>query len=233
NLSGRVVRSPQNNPISGFTVWLYAGDRSGGLTINDFPIARTTTNSTGHYLFQNLPPGTYTAVAVVPYNWQPVGPRYMLGTIVNNSITVPDMLMKSRSSNRYTVSGYVYNDTDRNGIYDPVGDKGLSSWEVFILDSEGFPVGAGNANTTSTGYYYFSNIWPGDYTVYIRMKPGYSNSTPRAQNITVKNANVGGVNFLVYREASPPTYYIRASVIRDINGNSKYDAGEGLSGWWV
>ncbi|MDI9608989.1 MAG: SdrD B-like domain-containing protein [Candidatus Verstraetearchaeota archaeon] len=233
NLSGRILRSPQNTAISGFSVWLFVGDRSGGLTIDDFPIARTTTNSTGHYLFTNLPPGTYTAIAVVPYNWQPVGPRYRIGTIVNASITVPDMLMQSRSSNRYTVSGYVYNDTDQNGIYDPVGDKGLYGWEVFILDNMAFPVGTGRATTSSTGYYQFTNIWPGDYTVYIRMQSGYQNSTPRAQNITVNSASVSNVNFLVYRTASPPTYYVRASVIQDINGNSRYDAGEGLSGWWV
>ncbi|XRH75143.1 MAG: SdrD B-like domain-containing protein [Candidatus Methanosuratincola verstraetei] len=233
NLSGRVLQSPQMTPISGFTVWLYAGDRSEGLTIDDFPIVRTTTNSTGHYLFTNLTPGTYTAIAVIPYNWEPVSPRFRVGTIVNDSITVPDMLVKSRSSDKYTVSGYVYNDTDRNGIYDPVGDKGLYGWEVFILDSAGFPVGAGRATTNSTGYYYFANIWSGDYTVYIRMQPGYANSTPRAQNITVKNANVPNVNFLVYRIASPPTYYIMASVFNDTNGNSRYDAGEGLSGWGV
>jgi dolichyl-phosphooligosaccharide-protein glycotransferase len=125
-------------------------------------------------------------------------------------------------------SGYVFNDTNYDGIYNETDDEPLSDVVVTLykitsfledsvqLDTQNFS----QAITNEAGYYEFTNLLPGIYRMIVENEDGFAiyfddvalyegNNTYDIVN--VKPANLEGI-----------IYY-------DNNANDKYDAGEELS----
>ena len=83
---------------------------------------------------------------------------------------------------KFNVSGFKINASDGTGI---------RNWNITITDG---------TNTTSSltdidGFYKFSNISQGTYTVTEEMQPGWGNVTARSREITVQYENISGLNF--------------------------------------
>lgn len=72
-----------------------------------------------------------------------------------------------------SISGYVWNDVDNNGLWDP-GEEPVEG--VLILLERG-GVMIAYRYTDQDGYYYFL-VQPGTYTIKIIIPPGYTNTTP-------------------------------------------------------
>jgi len=71
---------------------------------------------------------------------------------------------------RASLSDYVWNDLNRNGIQDP-GEPGLADVSVALFTIDGLP--AGTVMTNSDGRYLFENLVPGDYYLIFSTPAGY------------------------------------------------------------
>ena len=154
-------------------------------------IATCTTNEFGSYLFKGLRPGSYTVCVdegTLPQGLVPT--QHSIGlddTIDSDGINVPlknsdiytqycvgDIILSEDEINnnidfgfgyvscQVTISDFVWEDLNRNGIQD-AGDLGISGVKVNLLDE------TGNLVTTTwtdeDGYYIFEELCPGAYSV--------------------------------------------------------------------
>jgi uncharacterized repeat protein (TIGR01451 family) len=153
--------------VPGITVTLY--DTNGNV------LATTTTGVDGGYLFPNLPDGDY----VVGFSNLPDG--YQLTTQTTGTATGSDPDPNTGLTSTITVSGgaditdvdagiygdvamlgnYVWYDTNGNGLQDETG-TGVAGVTV-ILYQAGVPVAS--AITGADGFYLFTNLAPGTYSV--------------------------------------------------------------------
>lgn len=84
------------------------------------------------------------------------------------------------------MSGFVYNDTDRDGARDS-GESGLSGWRVYIdkNNNGSFNNGEINTRTASNGSFSFDNLAPGTYRLRLVQVGGFSPTSPSSRLITV------------------------------------------------
>ena len=218
--------SNQDYGMAGWTIWLYNGTYSGGF---DLPIRSAVTNSTGNCTFTNLPPGTYTVLELINSSWNLTNPpRNKVITITNQSVYVTYGNKDQSPPKLYSISGYVFNDTDRNGIYD-FYDNGLN-WSIYLADANRLPL---SNLTAALGNFTFQNLANGTYTIFENISSGWSNSTPTSYTITITNANVTNIAFGNYMW-SKVRWTISGLVFNDTNKNGIYDAGDQpLPGWSV
>ena len=78
-----------------------------------------------------------------------------------------------------SISGVAYNDLDRDGIRDP-GEPALPGWTIFLdADDDGvFDAGETVASTSADGFYEFTGLAAGQYTVREVLPPGWELSFP-------------------------------------------------------
>jgi hypothetical protein len=111
-----------------------------------------------------------------------------------------------------TISGIVFNDVNKNGVYD-TGDTPLSGWGVWInANTGGQPDPTGHQILSdSNGNYSFSNLVPGTYIVDEEIPTGYTRTVPTTvespgatgYSVTVTaGGTVTGKNFGSYLPAS-------------------------------
>lgn len=107
----------------------------------------------------------------------------------------------------YTISGTVYMDYDHDG-----------SGGTADVGTSGIPVSLGGISTTtnSNGFYSFSNLAPGTYSVSITIPSGDTAVGKTSQSVTVGPNNI--TNFYI-----TPLYTISGTIFNDINLNTKYD----------
>jgi protocatechuate 3,4-dioxygenase beta subunit len=79
-----------------------------------------------------------------------------------------------------SVSGYVYVDAHNNGVFGP-GDPPLADQQLTLLDSQGNTVGT--TVTDSSGYYSFTGLLPGTYSVSLAQPAGYYEGVDTAGTI--------------------------------------------------
>ena len=210
SIGGRVLLDANNNgrvdageqPIAGVTVWLLdaAGNR----------ITSTTTDANGRYLFSNLQPGTYGIEEVQPSGYfdgedfvGTVG-----GTKVANDRITGAVLVPGADATDYdflelqpaTISGYVFQDgsaiplkpgdpipdpaTVRDGQF-TADDKPLAGVVLRLGDASGAPILDANGRPITTvtdarGFYQFTGLEPGLYTVLQEQPNGYYDSIDTA-----------------------------------------------------
>jgi len=185
--------------LPGVTVNLYKNG-------NPTPVATTTTDGSGNYLFDNLAPGSYTVEFVAP-----AGSTYVFttqnapgSTAANDSNPDPStgktgtIILASGDENMTIDAGLyqpasigdrVWNDTNENGIQDG-GELGLPNVTVQLFkDGNSTPVAT--TTTDGNGNYNFSNLAPGTYTVTFVAPGGYVFSPQNAGGnpATDSNAN--------------------------------------------
>ncbi len=169
------------------------------------PVAPTTTDASGHYLFSNLPALAagqhYTVTATTPAGYTATTPNAgsdravdsstgsaTSGDLVNDGdkdLTLDFGFVKGAVS----VGDYVWFDSNRNGIQDPT-EKGIAGVTLTLTGPDGKPVtdlsGAEVAptSTDASGKYGFSNLptLPAGqhYTVTVTTPSGYTATTANA-----------------------------------------------------
>ena len=169
-------------PLSGVTIQLK--DASGSI------VAQTTTNAQGEYEFTNLRPGTYSIVELQPVGYldgdehagsiggavtgnDKIG-NIVLGTGVNG--TNYDFCEHDPSS----LAGYVYHDTNNNGVFE-AGEVGIAGATVILFDASGTQVG--QLTSDASGFYKFSNLRAGTYSVVEVTPAGYLDGKDAAGTI--------------------------------------------------
>jgi subtilisin-like proprotein convertase family protein len=193
DLDGDGVQDADEPGIGGVTVHLLRGDGSDtGQT--------ATTDATGHYLFNNLPPGAYAvrfALASLPPDCTVTRPN--VGDDARDSDADPltgqtpatavlgdgqqdrtlDLGCAPRGVVR--VGDYVWDDLNGNGIQEP-GEPGIGGVTVRLLRGDGSDTGQTTV-TDATGRYLFADLPPGAYAVVFDQT-----TLPTGYRITVRDA---------------------------------------------
>jgi protocatechuate 3,4-dioxygenase beta subunit len=234
---------PNYRPLAGVTITLL--DEFGNV------IATRVTDANGLYSFEALPPGLYTVV-------EGPTPGYLdgadhIGTIGGANVggnTTNDVLSNIRllpgengvdyafcEHEPSSISGYVYHDANDTGVFD-AGDNPLGGQTVMLLDSGGNVLGT--QITDSTGFYQFTGLGLGTYTVMEVQPAGYLDS---ADNVgTINGAFVGtafssldkitqislqyGENGINYNFGEVLPVCISGHVYHDANETGVFDAGD-------
>jgi protocatechuate 3,4-dioxygenase beta subunit len=156
--------------ISGVTVTLSGTDDLGQAVSGT-----ALTNAAGYYEFVNLRPGTYTVTETQPSAY--VDGKDTAGSSGGSSASndilsaIPLAAGQHSQENNFgelpkaAINGYVYCDDDNDGVKDG-GEAGLSGVTVTLsgTDDLGQTVNA-TATTDGNGYYEFTGLRPGSYTV--------------------------------------------------------------------
>jgi hypothetical protein len=224
-VSGKVLYSPDadvtdtssETGISGVTLTLWQLNTTTSqwqqVTKNSTAVT-TTTGSDGSYSFTNLDPGSYqvrmdqgqstlgayTDLATLPGAGSSSDTANVIATATlkgGQSSTENDFVETKLNS----VSGHVYMDINGDGQYEAGIDKPIPNTEVTLVTSGGPIVKYTDAN----GFYSFTNLWPGAYTVIETQPKGYNDgpdyhngalSTTNDYFPSIKlTGNVAGVNY--------------------------------------
>ena len=192
SIAGNVYHDVNNNglkeggelPIPGVTITLTGTDSYG----NVLPPMTTQTLPDGSYLFDNLPPGTYTVTETHPTTWVDgkdtvgVGATGGLGTAGNDVISNIG-LNGGDAATEYnfgefkplpggvttaSISGYVYYDANNDGVKDP-GEQPISGVTITLTGNNG---DVRSATTDANGFYQFTGLEPGATYTVVETQPG-------------------------------------------------------------
>ena len=193
------VQDPGEPGIAGITVTL--------LNSSGTPVGTTTTDGTGQYLFTGLEPGTYavqfpatlpdSSVLTTPGQGGDTAldsdPNSTTGKTVN--ITLAEGQIVTNLDAGYTnplatIGNFVWMDVDRDGIQD-AGEPGIAGVPVTLYNSTGTAIGTDV--TDSSGFYAFTHLQPGQYSVgFPTAQDGYVLTTAaQGTTATDSDANVG------------------------------------------
>jgi len=211
--NGNNAADPGEPPLAGVTVWLL--DAEGNR------VASTTTDAAGRYQFVNLRPGTYGVDEIQPFGYYDGADKVGTagGTQVANDRITGAVLGSGTEATGYdfleiapaTISGYVFQDgpairvrqgeqapdpaTVRDGQF-TADDKPLAGVVLRLGDGSGAPIldAYGRPITTVTdarGYYEFTGLEPGLYTILQDQPGGYTDSidTPGTNGGVAINPN--------------------------------------------
>ncbi|MFO0789857.1 MAG: SdrD B-like domain-containing protein [Pirellulales bacterium] len=161
---------PHNHWLEGVTIDLL--DQDGNV------VATTKTDALGAYKFTGLRAGNYTVREHQPTAYYDGGER--VGTVGGNSFDVLPTysiitaiaLPFGTDATKYDfcekvgvmLSGYVYHDRSNDGIYDRPGEQSIAGVTLKLLDANGNDTGL-RATTDATGFYKFTNLAAGKYSV--------------------------------------------------------------------
>jgi uncharacterized protein (DUF2141 family) len=162
------------------TVITLTGTDDTGASVN----LNTTTATDGTYSFDNLRPGTYTISETQPAGWLPgqntVGTQGGVAGAnqVNNIQLSPGL---DGTNNNFgelkpaSLSGYVYYDANDDGIRQGASDVGLGWVKVTLTgtDDHGQAVTQVQYTGALDGFYQFTNLRPGTYTISEGGAPGF------------------------------------------------------------
>jgi len=208
DLDGDGIQDPGETGLAGVTVYLYAAD---GVTVLD----STVTDANGNYIFTNLDPGGYVVgfdLNTLPPGYAPTtqdaggaGGNANDGTDGNDSDADPltgltsvinlgpgddnlgvDMGVTPPVGSA-SLGNYVWYDENKDGIQD-ANEVGAQGVQVDLLDSVGNVIAT--TTTNSDGYYSFTGLAPGTYSVQFSQYPsGYELSPQNAGSSDVNDSD--------------------------------------------
>ena len=173
-ISGSVTADINNDdlgdsPLAGVTLALLDSDGNPVL-VGGNPVT-TTTDASGNYRFDNLPPGNYRVVETDPSGYLSVSPNTVSSVSVTAGNTTSGINFVDEQAG--SITGKVEIDTDNDNL----PELPLTGVTLTLLDLSGNPVlVGGNPVTTTTdalGNYSFSNLAPGTYGVAETQPSGY------------------------------------------------------------
>jgi len=141
--------------------------------------ATTTTDADGNYHFDGLPPGDYEIAEVLVEGWTQSYPAEGTHDVTLESGEEPEASFDFGNWTTTGLSGHKFHDLDADGIWDKPDEEALLGWLVELTGT----TGAGDpyydaAITDVMGYYEFTNLPPGDYTVSEVQKPFWTQTAP-------------------------------------------------------
>jgi serine-aspartate repeat-containing protein C/D/E len=170
--TGDCENNPNDPPLAGVVIQLL--DSAGHV------IGTTTTDAQGHYIFDQLAPGTYGVHELQPAAYFD-GDEHAgsAGGTVSDDLVTNIVLMSGVQAVDYdfcevppaSLCGYVYSDLNNDGHKDP-GEAGIANVTLVLLDANGQPTGA-TAITDANGLYCFMGLRAGTYGVSEIQPPGY------------------------------------------------------------
>ncbi len=200
---------PEAGSISGFKVndtnsngvWDSGETGIGGWNImllddKDIQIDSTSTDDSGFYEFMNLTPGNYNVAEEMRVGFTPTTAVFRVVTVENTDITDVNFLNKVEVTPPPTgsISGMKFNDSNGNGVRDE-GDEGLSGWTITLTNPDG---SMESTTTNADGFYMFSNLSAGNYSIEEVLQPGWVRTFPSVsvRNITLlAEENVTDIDF--------------------------------------
>ncbi|MEI6179162.1 MAG: SdrD B-like domain-containing protein, partial [Chloroflexales bacterium] len=204
--NGNGIQNSGEPPVAGITVTLLDGL---GTTV----LTTTTTDSYGTYGFGELSAGTYR----VRFSGLPTGYSFTTrdqgsddaldsdpdpadGTtdVITLTLNQADLRWDAGLVGpRASIGDLVWDDQDRDGVQD-AGEPGLGGVTVKLYASSGTLI-ISTTTLTTTGFYSFTNIVPGDYyLVFGTLPTGY---TPSPQNIGSDDSADSDADVVTYRTA--------------------------------
>lgn len=184
-----------------------------------------TTGENGCYTWEDLGPNhTYGVEEDVPDGWTALtATSNDFGTAQGGS----DYTYTFVNFQNITIPGYKFEDINGNGTWD--GEEGgLEDWTINLAGAT-----TDSTQTDEDGYYEFSNLGPGTYTVFETQEPGWVQtkpSNPDSYSTTAESGvNVENQDFGNFKEG-----HISGHKFNDEDGNGEWDEGEpALSGWKI
>jgi len=188
-------------------------------------------DSSGHYSFDSLYPGSYNLEVNMPPHWAIISPpshKYHFDIPGGIKIDTANF-GEAPSTKNASISGWLFHDRNRNSVRD--GDEpGLAGLAVYI---------GGDVDSTtvsdSTGHYSFDSLYPGYYSVWANKPPNWVISSPGPSVYSfnlpdgkkIDTANFG--EFSSARDAS-----VSGQCFNDANKNGARDQGElGIGVWTI
>ena len=222
---------PSDPPVVGWPIQL-SGHDGKGIAVGPLTVP---TDGSGNYVFNNLPPGTYTLTEGSQPGWGqswpvPVPPgRYDPVNLVSGQTATG---LDFGNYLYATIQGRKYEDLNLDGSDDSGTDPGLENWVIHLDGTDGLGDLVNRTTMTNmSGDYLFDNVVPGDYTVTEELQPGWTPSEGTGgYPVHVESGdNITHIDFGNWRHAT-----ITAEKYDDLNGNGVRDAGEpGLDGWTI
>jgi serine-aspartate repeat-containing protein C/D/E len=242
-----VIYNGQDRALAGVTLelWQLQGETY------VFTGKTATTDSEGHYRFDELLPGTYRIVERQPDGYLSVGARagtvdsQVRGSVLTSDVIVGVSLLGGEESiqNDFAevrpaaLSGHVYHDMNNNGLRES-GETGIGGVTVVVIrEADHFlPQKQFIVTTQSDGAWSVSGLYPGQYYVEERQPEGWLDGLDRAGSLGGTAINPGdqivnitipagseGVNY-DFGEILPAS--LAGMVYLDLNTNCQYDPGE-------
>ncbi|WP_310589090.1 SdrD B-like domain-containing protein [Fibrella forsythiae] len=173
--------------VAGVTVQLFAASNT------TVPLATTTTDGTGKYLFDKLPSGQYVVKFTAPtgsvfttQNKAGVSPEFDsnagvvdgLTSIITIDVTQPlsstarvNLTIDAGIVPYGSIGNYVWRDTNNDGIQND-GNTGIAGITVELFGANNLSVPLAETVTDGTGYYLFDNLIAGNYKVKFTLPTG-------------------------------------------------------------
>ncbi|MEO8606576.1 MAG: SdrD B-like domain-containing protein [Chloroflexota bacterium] len=213
-------------------------------------VLTTTTNASGAYLFDPVPPDDYRVEVVLPAGYVFTLADQGADTIdsdvdITTGRTILTTLLPDQHDMTWdagvipvaSIGDFVWRDNNNNGVQDG-GEPGVSGVTVQLRDSGGALVST--TTTNGSGNYSFNNLRPGDYSIQVVLPTGYqfsqqdaaaaTDSTDSDVDITTGKAITTtldpGENDPTWDAGLVPLANIGDFVWRDNNNNGRQDGGE-------
>jgi len=188
-------------------------------------VATVTTDTNGNYTFSQVEVGTYTVVETQPTGYGSSTPN----TLTVSALTDTNVTGQNFGETLSTVSGYMYIDLNKDNVNN--SEAGLSGQTVTLTDG----TTTWTTTTDTNGYYKFSDLLAGSYTLTDANVSGYTNEdgvvgTPYTgiggQDVIATLAVTAGADGVNYNFGHIPLVDIQGSVWYDVNRDGVKDASE-------
>ncbi|MDD5039944.1 MAG: SdrD B-like domain-containing protein [Patescibacteria group bacterium] len=175
----------------------------------------------GYYEFTDLPAATYTLYETLIPGWimtYPVASHTV--NLANNGNLHLDFFNFQLGK----IWGYKFNDMNGNSSWDN-GELALGGWTIALGGAS-----SNSAVTAPNGYYEFTGLTAGTYSLSEVQQDGWVQTTANPANVTITSGKVSeNNNFGNFK-----TGKIAGHKWNDLNGNGAWDGGEpALAGWEI
>lgn len=183
------------------------------------------TNSSGNFTFSNLIAGNYTIHEEMKSGWVQTFPT--TGTHIISLDWGANVTSKDFGNFRLgSISGFKFEDVNGNNIWD-TNEPALQGWTINING----PL-YGSSVTNMEGYYEFSGLTFGSYSITENPQSGWVQTLPASGSYNlniISGANISARNFGNFKLGK-----ITGIKFEDTNGNGIQDSGEtGKPGWKI